>query len=276
MIIREHSNRRSPRGSSLSKHLPLVALLAATSLASVLACSSDDDGDDEQTEVVPLEAVEPTEVPERAAAVAPVAPPPGDPGADTLNGLSLPTEMADWRVIGVVNVAGNGTLRVIVGNDTAVEAARAGNTNPWPEGTMMGHLQWTAQPSTSPGSTATVPGNFAAATLMVKNSGEYGADGGWAYGVWTGADLRPLGDPNFDRGCVNCHTTEVQDKDYVFTIPGALPAQNVVAAAPTLPNGIELPAGILDWRVLGIASREGDANPNIRVIVGNDIAIEAA
>jgi Cytochrome P460 len=274
-MIREYPNRPSPRGSSLLKHLPLVALIAATTSAGVLACSSDDGDDgDEQTDALPLEAVEPTDVPERAAAEVPVAPGPGD---DTLNGLSLPAQMADWRVIGVTNVAGEpGTVRVIVGNDTAVEAARSGETNPWPEGTMMGHLQWTAQASTSPGSSATVPGAFAAATLMVKDSDQYAADGGWAYGVWRGTDLVPLPDPAFDRACVDCHTSRVQDKDYVFTIPGALPAQAVVDAAPALPNGIELPADILDWRVLGIASREGDMNPNIRVIIGNEIAVEAS
>lgn len=277
-MIREYPTSRGPRGSFLSKHLPLVALLAATSAAGVLACGNDDSGGGEQTELEPLEPIEPTDVPDRAAPEAPAAPAPLPPGSDTLNGLSLPAQMANWRVIGVVNVPGTpaGTVRVIVGNDTAVDAARAGQTNPWPDGSMMGHLQWTAQASTSPGSSATVPGAFAAATLMVKNSGEYADDGGWAYGVWTTPELRPLNNPTFDRACVDCHTSSVPDNDFVFTIPGALPEQAAVDAAATLPNGIEMPADILDWRVIGIASREGDMNPNIRVVIGNEIAIDAA
>jgi len=276
-MIREYLHRRSLNGSSFSKHLPLVALIAATSAAGMLACGNDDGGSDEETEAQALEPVEPTEVPERGEPAAPAAPEPLPPGADTLNGLSLPTGLADWRVIGVVKVAGDpGTVRVIVGNDAAVEAARSGQTNPWPDGSMMGHLQWASRPSPSQGSTATVPGDFAAATVMVKNSTDYAADGGWAYGVWTTPELRPLPDPQFDRNCVNCHTERVSDNDFVFTIPGALPTQAAVDAAQPVSNGIELPADILDWRVIGIASREGDANPNIRVVIGNDIAIEAA
>jgi cytochrome P460 len=277
-MIRESLHRRSLQGSSFSKHLPLVALLAATSAAGILACGNDDSGDDdESTEAQALEPSDPTEVPAREEPVAPPAPPPLPPGSDTLNGLSLPAQLANWRVIGVVKVPGDpGTVRVIVGNDTAVDAARAGETNPWPDGSMMGHLQWASQPSESPGSTATVPGDFAAATLMVKNSGDYAADGGWAYGVWTTSELRPINNPTFDRACVDCHTSEVPDNDFVFTIPGALPTQAAVDGAAALSNGVELPPDILDWRVIGIASREGDANPNIRVVIGNDIAIEAA
>ena len=101
-MIREYLHRRSLSGSSFSKHLPLVALLAATSTAGVLACGNDDSGNDEETEAQALEPVEPTEVPERAEPVAPAAPEPLPSGADTLNGLSLPTGLADWRVIGVV------------------------------------------------------------------------------------------------------------------------------------------------------------------------------
>jgi hypothetical protein len=113
---------------------------------------------------------------------------------------------------------------------------------------------------------------------MMKDSDRFAADGGWAYGVWRGTDLVPpaVADPAFDRACVDCHTANVPDKDFVFTNPGALPAQAAITAAPTLTNGLDLPAGILDWRVIGVASRETDANPTIRVIVGNDVAVEAS
>jgi hypothetical protein len=170
---------------------------------------------------------------------------------------------------------------VVLGNDTAVAAARAGQTNPWPENSMIGHLQWA--PGSEPASGAAVTtGTFAAATVMMKDSDRFEADGGWAYGVWRGLDLVPLPAAvppaaEFDRACVNCHTAEVQDKDYVFTVPGVLPTQAEIDAAEAQPNGVEMPAGILDWRVIGIASRENDAtNPSIRVIVGNDIAVDAA
>lgn len=284
-MIREFSSRQnqSPKGSFSSHRLPLIALIAASGVATLMACSSnDEEGDDtdEEQVVAPLD-VGAVSVPER---ITPAAPPPAAPGSDTPNGLSIPGGIEDWRVIGVVNIppveatatapATNGTLRVIVGNPTAVTAARAGQTNPWPEGTMIGHYQWAA--GTNPDWEAMVaPGAFARITMMVKDSTAYAADGNWAYGAWAGNDLVPPA-AGFDRNCVNCHTTNVADRDMVFTIPGAFPSQDAIDAAEPTSNDLTLPEDILDWRVIGAASRESDPNPTIRVIVGNDLAVEAA
>lgn len=59
-------------------------------------------------------------------------------------------------------------------------------------------------------------------------------------------------------------------------MPGALPSSAAVAAAPTLSNGLAVPADILDWRVIGMSSLATATPPTIRVIVGNDTAVEAA
>jgi hypothetical protein len=279
-MIREKSCRlshQSPKGSFASPRLPLVALITATSIAALMACGSDDDdGSDADEDVVALENIPTVEVPVRDTPAA--APAPAPPGSDSPNGLALPDEMLDWRVIGVVNVPPTdmapGTLRVIVGNSTAVTAARSGQTNPWPDGSMIGHFQWGQ--GTNPDWDAMVaPGDFARLTMMVKNSTRYAADGGWAYGVWAGEDLIPPA-AGFDRACVNCHTSSVPQNDYVFTVPAELPSQDAIDDAPTLSNDLSLPSDILDWRVIGAASRETDDAPNIRVIVGNDIAVEAA
>jgi Cytochrome P460 len=283
-MIREISSRQachSPKGSFTSRRLPLLALLAATSIATMLACSSDDNKNEPEQAVAPLDGVPPLTVPERALPPIPAAPPAAAPGSDTPNGLSLPDGILDWRVIGVVNIPDNpamegnqGTLRVIVGNSTAVTAARAGQTNPWPEGSMMGHFQWVA--GTNPDFAAMVaPGAFARITLMEKDSTRFAADGNWAYGRWDGATLVPPA-AGFDRACVNCHTATVASNDMVFTIPGPLPSQATIDAAPTLSNDLTLPQDILDWRVIGASSRETDMTPTIRVIVGNDIAVTAA
>jgi len=298
-MIRENSSRRSssslsslsPKGGRLNpllSRLPLVALIAATSVATLAACSSDDDEPDSETQ--PLDTIDPTEVPGRdlpaAPDPAPAAPAPPmllPPGSDATNGLALPDDILDWSVIGVVNIPGTdaapGTLRVIVGNDIAVEAARSGDTNPWPDGSMISHYQWSPAPNPD-SATTTAPDDFLRLTLMEKNSTEFAADGGWRYGVWQQATLQPPAAADFDRACVNCHMDSLppeSGKDYVFTIPGALPTQDAIEAAPVLANGVEMPAGILGWRVIGAASRENDAmNPSIRVIVGNDIAVEAA
>jgi hypothetical protein len=285
-MIREMSSRQtyqSPKGFFFRRS-PLIALLVATSAAAIAACGSDDsddganDTDGANSAETPLDSITPVSVTERVLPAIP--PPPGEPRANTPNGLALPAGVLDWRVIGVVKatpaMAGMGadTLRVIVGNATAVEAARSGQTNPWPDGTQIAHLQWAV--GTNPDWEEMIaPGTFARITLMDKSTIHPLEDGGWAYGVWNGPELRPPA-AGFDRDCVNCHTERVAETDYVFTVPGPLPSQEVIDAADPQPNDVELPADILDWRVIGATSRETDPTPTVRVIVGNDIAVEAA
>ncbi len=276
-MIRENCQSTNSKSLRTSRPWPLVSLLVATSMAATLACSSDDDP---ETATQSLEGFTPVAVTER--------PEPGPyAGGPTPNGLSIPSGIEDWRVLGAINLpatpdAPNATVRVIVGNGTAVDAARAGQINPWPDGSMIAHYQWAAG-STPESGLAVTPGDFARLTMMVRNSALYAADGNWAYGVWQTANLMPPAEPapgaqRFDRACVNCHMSSgIEDKDFVFSVPGALPTSDAIAAAPTLSNGLTLPAGIADWRVIGVASRATDAmNPSIRVIVGNDIAVDAA
>jgi hypothetical protein len=196
-----------------------------------------------------------------------------EPGGVTSNGLKMPA-VQDWGVVGVAARSDQGELHVIVGNDTAVKAARAGTTNPWPEGTALSHLVWKAE--LNPFDANTVgPGTFQAVTLMMKDSTKYAADGGWAYGLWTGPELTPPTDPKFDRACVDCHTSSVKDKDYVFTNPGELPELVALNAAADGGNGVAFPEKVLDWRVIGVADILG-GSPTIRVIVGNPTAVAAA
>ncbi len=46
------------------------------------------------------------------------------------NGIVLPKEYIDWRVISSSSRTDNDTLRILVGNDATIKAARQGNTNP--------------------------------------------------------------------------------------------------------------------------------------------------
>jgi len=138
------------------------------------------------------------------------------------NGIAFPQGYQDWRVIGVSHRTDNNTLRIILGNDVAIAAARAGNTRPWPDGAILGkmvvkdssHEHWPA---------ATVPGNFVHAEFMHKDQEKYAATGGWGYARWLGKEQTPYGkDATFDQECFGCHTP-VQDNDYVFTQPVILP-----------------------------------------------------
>ena len=62
-------------------------------------------------------------------------------------GIKLPTGYRDWSVISVAHEAGNNNdLRVVLGNDIAIRAYRAGKL-PFPDGTMIARLAWSYLPS---------------------------------------------------------------------------------------------------------------------------------
>jgi len=138
------------------------------------------------------------------------------------NGIELPAGYQDWRVISSSHREDNKTLRVILGNDAAVQAARDGNINPWPDGAVLGKLVW--KDSSHPAwEKATVPGEFVHAEFMIKDAQRYPDTGGWGFARWTGLDQQPYGkDASFVQECFGCHTP-VKDNDYVFTHPSAMP-----------------------------------------------------
>jgi len=138
------------------------------------------------------------------------------------NGITLPEGYKDWRVISSSHRTDNKTMRVIVGNDLAIQSARAGKTNPWPDGAILGKLSWKEQIHPS-WPTAIVPADFVQAEFMIKDAKKYAATGGWGFARWRGMDQTPYGnDANFVQECFACHTP-VKSNDYVFTHPVQLP-----------------------------------------------------
>jgi hypothetical protein len=137
------------------------------------------------------------------------------------NGIAIPQGYKDFRLIGVSQRADDQTLRAILGNDVAVAAARAGQTNPWPNGTVFAKLGWKHKPSdTFPA--ATIPGDFTRADFMIKDDVKYAATGGWGFGRWIGLELKPYDKPDLAQECLGCHTA-VKGQDFVFTRPVKLP-----------------------------------------------------
>jgi len=138
------------------------------------------------------------------------------------NGIVLPEGYKDWRVIGAAHRTDNNTLRVVVGNDIAIAAARSGNTHPWPDGAVLGKLVWKDETHAN-WPTATVPGKFVHAEFMIKDAAKYAATGGWGFARWLGMEQKPYGkDGGFVQECFACHTP-VKSSDYVFTHPVKLP-----------------------------------------------------
>lgn len=138
------------------------------------------------------------------------------------NGIVLPDGYKDWRVISAAHRTDNNTMRVVVGNDAAVEAARQGKTQPYPDGAILGKLVWKAEIHAN-WPTATVPGKFVHAEFMIKDSKKYAATGGWGFARWLGEEQKPYGkDAEFVQECFACHTP-MKSNDYVFTHPAKLP-----------------------------------------------------
>jgi hypothetical protein len=144
------------------------------------------------------------------------APPPSP------NGIARPEGYQAWQLLGVSQRTENGTLRAILGNDAALAAAKAGKTNPWPDGTILAKVSWkqAAHPAFA---TANVPGELVQTDFMVKDSAKYAATGGWGFARWMGDRAEVYGkDAGFVQECFACHSA-AKDSDWVFTRPVRLP-----------------------------------------------------
>lgn len=138
------------------------------------------------------------------------------------NGIEVPAGYQNWRVLGVSHRTDNDSLRAIVGNSIAINAARSGKTNPWPKGSVIGKLVW-KDSQHADWESATVPGELSHIEFMIKDAVKYRETGGWGYARWKGMQAEPYGkDANFAQECYGCHS-KVAKKDYVFTQPVQLP-----------------------------------------------------
>lgn len=138
------------------------------------------------------------------------------------NGITLPEGYRGWPVLSVHHRSDNGTLRAVLGNDVAQQAARDGRTNPWPDGTVLAKLVWKAVKHDR-WESALAPGDFVHAEFMIKDAAKYASTGGWGFARWLGTEQKPYGkDAGFVQECFGCHQP-VKDRDYVFTHPAKLP-----------------------------------------------------
>ncbi len=139
------------------------------------------------------------------------------------NGIELPENYKDWSVVSSSYRIDNRTLRVIVGNGIAVKAARTGQTDPWPDGAILGKLVW-KEATMEHWPKAIAPSEFVHAEFMLKDAQAYKTNGtGWQWARWVGMEQKPYGkDADFSKECISCHTP-VKSSDWVFTTPAPLP-----------------------------------------------------
>ena len=134
---------------------------------------------------------------------------------------TIPPGYRDWKFISAAHEAGElNDIRVVIGNDIAIEAYRAGK--PFPEGTIIGRVAWKMVPSDENNKTfgqaqSFVPGDAPDWYLqfMEKDTKKYAATGGWGYSNF-GKDLKPLTDEKIMYSCFSCHKA-VEARDYIFT-----------------------------------------------------------
>ena len=105
------------------------------------------------------------------------------------HGIAYPDGWEDWATIAVSHRNDNNTLRLIVGNDLAVQAA-------------------------------TAPGEFLHAEFMFKDSTKFAETHGWGWARWVGLEQEAFAGGM--QVCISCHTP-VKDRDWVFTDPAWFP-----------------------------------------------------
>ena len=135
------------------------------------------------------------------------------------HGIGYPAGWRNWATIAVSHRTDNHTMRVILGNEVAVKAARSGKTNPWPDGAILGKVVW-KEAGLENWKEAVVPGELVHTEFMFKDSQKYAQTYGWGWARWLGMEQK-----TFDGGaqvCIACHAP-VEKRDWVFTDPAVFP-----------------------------------------------------
>ena len=137
------------------------------------------------------------------------------------NGIAFIKGYETWQVIAPSYRPDKDHLRVILGNNTAVQALTKG-IRPFPDGTIMAKVAWTTRKHPK-FPVAVEPDKFVQVEFMIKDAKKYSATGGWGFARFTGPDLKPYGkDAGFVSECYGRHLP-VKDNDYVFTSRPAFP-----------------------------------------------------
>ncbi len=142
-----------------------------------------------------------------------------------LDGIKIPKNYKNWPIISISHRTDNKTIRAIIGNDIAIQAARSGSTNPWPEGSILGKLVWKETSKTNwPTAVIPNPDKFIHAEFMYKDTNKFKEnETNWGWARWLGQEQKPYGSAkDLDQSCIKCHTP-VKGQDWVFTSPIKLP-----------------------------------------------------
>jgi hypothetical protein len=192
--------------------------------------------------------------------------------ANEFSGLAFDHSSSGWKLISVTDRGDNNTLRLVLGNDTAIQAAQSGRVSPWPDGTQFAKIAW----KKTRGADGLIhPGDFVQTEFMLKDSAHFKRTDGWNWGRWLGPELKPYGsDRNFVGECTGCHQP-VKGNDYVYTLP--ITKATVSGSEMVNNQAAMFPAGSpfqpLMWQV--ITMYVDDSERTVSVLFGNEKAIAA-
>ena len=125
----------------------------------------------------------------------------------------------DWSVVSSART--DEVLKVIVGNPAMIQAYKTGvpgNSEPFPQGSMIVKLQWSPKKDTEAPFAVDVPDVFKQAFVMEKDSKRFPKTGGWGYAVFNydAVSGKFTADPTALQDCGHmCHVA-VKAKDYIF------------------------------------------------------------
>ena len=195
---------------------------------------------------------------------------PPEPG-----GFAFDPSFEAWKLISTTDRGDNDSLRLILGNDIAITAARSGNISPWPKDARFAKIAWQQQP----GPDGLIhPGHFIQVEFMDKDASRYKSTDGWGWGRWRGFDLKPYGsDAAYVNECTGCHQP-VRGDDYVYTLPISSAAGTAARAEVVNTHAAALPASLpyqpLNWNAITLY-----VDPrahSMSILFGNAQAIAAA
>ena len=189
-----------------------------------------------------------------------------------LNGLPFEADFESWKLISATDRGDNNTIRFILGNDIAVNAAASGNISPWPDGARLAKIAWQQEL----GEDALVhAGKFVQVEFMVKDAQRYKSTDGWGWGRWRGIDLKPYGnDAHLANECTGCHLP-MRGDDYVYTLPITLAKASLAEVVNN--NAANLPASLsyqpLAWSAITLYV--DPATRTMAILYGNEVAMRA-
>ena len=125
----------------------------------------------------------------------------------------------DWQNVAVSQT--ETSVKIIAANPAMIKAYRSGipgNGKPFPEGSKIVKIEWTAKKSAESPYFVMVPDTLKSVSFIEKDSKRFKDSGGWGYAQFqndaASDTLTPFGT---DAACgYACHTA-VKAKDYIFT-----------------------------------------------------------